>query len=137
MELVSRLDDRSKLLWRIAAVVVSFYFWWPVGLLVLGFLLFSGGLRPMMCMGAGRWHNMEHRRQRRGGQGPGGFCGRASGNKAFDEYREQTLQRLEEEQREFQEYLERLRQARDKAEFDQFMAERRNGPAAPGGPDQV
>ncbi|RDJ93203.1 DUF2852 domain-containing protein, partial [Lacticaseibacillus rhamnosus] len=40
-------------------------------------------------------------------------------------YREETLRRLEEEQREFQDYLERLRRARDKAEFDGFMAERR------------
>jgi hypothetical protein len=43
------------------------------------------------------------------------------------------LQRLEEEQREFREFLARLRMAKDKAEFDQFMAERRNqgGPSAP------
>jgi hypothetical protein len=35
------------------------------------------------------------------------------------------LRRLEEEQRQFTEYLERLRRAKDKAEFDQFMAEMR------------
>ena len=50
---------------------------------------------------------------------------RQSGNRAFDEYRQETLRRLEEEQREFQEFLVRLRTAKDKAEFDQFMAERR------------
>ena len=50
---------------------------------------------------------------------------RPSGNRAFDEYRDETLRRLEEEQREFQEFLVRLRMAKDKAEFDQFMAERR------------
>jgi Protein of unknown function (DUF2852) len=50
---------------------------------------------------------------------------RQSGNRAFDEYRQETLRRLEEEQREFQEFLTRLRRAKDKAEFDQFMAERR------------
>ena len=37
--------------------------------------------------------------------------------------------RLEEEQREFRDFLDRLRFAKDKAEFDQFMAERRNRPA--------
>jgi hypothetical protein len=52
----------------------------------------------------------------------------SSGNRAFDEYRVETLRRLEEEQREFRDFLERLRQAKDKAEFDQFMAERRNRP---------
>lgn len=58
---------------------------------------------------------------------------RSSGNRAFDEYRTETLRRLEEEQREFQDFLRRLRMAKDKAEFDQFMAERRNRPgdAAP------
>ena len=35
---------------------------------------------------------------------------------------------LKEEQREFKEFLQRLRFAKDRAEFDQFMAERRNRP---------
>ena len=52
----------------------------------------------------------------------------SSGNRAFDDYRAETLKRLEEEQREFKEFLERLRFAKDRAEFDQFMAERRNRP---------
>ena len=60
-----------------------------------------------------------------------------SGNRAFDEYRAETLRRLEEEQREFVEYLERLRQARDKAEFDSFMADRRNRQAPQAPTDQV
>jgi hypothetical protein len=38
------------------------------------------------------------------------------------------LRRLEEEQREFKEFLRRLRFAKDRAEFDQFMAERRDRP---------
>jgi hypothetical protein len=64
--------------------------------------------------------------------------GRSSGNWAFDEYRAETLRRLEEEQREFMAFLDRLRHARDRAEFDQFMAERGRrpdnaGPQAPSG----
>ena len=51
-----------------------------------------------------------------------------SGNKAFDEYRDETLRRLEDEEREFQAFLDRLRKARDKSEFDAFMADRRNRP---------
>ena len=54
----------------------------------------------------------------------------SSGNRAFDEYRSETLRRLEDEQREFRDFLDRLRFAKDKTEFDQFMAERRNRPAA-------
>ena len=52
----------------------------------------------------------------------------SSGNNAFDEYREATLKRLEEEQREFRSFLDRLRHAKDKSEFDQFMADRRAKP---------
>jgi len=77
-----------------------------------------------------RWHGAE-------GQGrPAGTwwqpAPQPSGNRAFDDYRHETLQRLEEEQREFQEFLVRLRRARDRAEFDQFMAERRTqiGPSS-------
>lgn len=48
-----------------------------------------------------------------------------SGNAAFDEYREATLRRLEEESREFRTFLERLRMAKDRSEFDAFMADRK------------
>ena len=60
----------------------------------------------------------------------------SSGNRAFDEYRTETLRRLEEEQREFRDFLDRLRFAKDKTEFDQFMAERRDRPAPDAQPPQ-
>jgi hypothetical protein len=46
-------------------------------------------------------------------------------NKPFAAYRTAELARLEDEEREFRSYLDRLRGARDKAEFETFMAERR------------
>ena len=52
----------------------------------------------------------------------------SSGNRAFDDYRAETLRRLEDEQREFKEFLKRLRVARDRAEFDQFMNDRHLDP---------
>ena len=64
-------------------------------------------------------------------EGCGGYRA-SSGNRAFDEYRAETLRRLEEEQREFIAFLDRLRHAKDKAEFDQFMAERRRPSQGPG-----
>jgi hypothetical protein len=60
-----------------------------------------------------------------------GFGPPSSGNRAFDEYRTDTLRRLEEEQREFKEFLTRLRHAKDKEEFDAFMAQHRSRPAGP------
>ncbi len=49
-------------------------------------------------------------------------------NTAFDEYRTNRLRELDDDEREFREFLEQLRGARDRAEFDQFMADRKNRP---------
>jgi hypothetical protein len=59
------------------------------------------------------------------------FGAPTSGNRAFDEYRMETLRRLEEEQTEFRDFLDRLRHAKDKEEFDQFMAQHRSRPTPP------
>ena len=120
MTLAAKLDDLGNPAW-IALTVVSFVVWWPLGLIVLGYLVGSG----RMAQWAGcSWRNAQQRNPRN----PGGWwsrpAGPSSGNWAFDEYRAETLRRLEEEQREFKEFLDRLRHAKDKAEFDQFMAER-------------
>lgn len=53
-----------------------------------------------------------------------------SGNSAFDAYKAETLRRLETEQEAFETFLERLRDAKDKAEFDQFMDDRETRAAA-------
>ena len=74
--------------------------------------------------GMSRWHQGAGARGRR--ERGGSRRSASSGNRAFDEYRIETLRRLEDEQREFRDFLDRLRLAKDKAEFDQFMAERRN-----------
>ena len=49
---------------------------------------------------------------------------RTSGNATFDAYRSEMMQRLETEQTKFEGFLERLRDAKDKSEFDTFMADR-------------
>ena len=86
----------------------------------------------------GRWQSkmermqekMDRMRARMEGAPAGDWWGTppSSGNRAFDDYRMETLRRLEDEQREFKEFLERLRFAKDRAEFDQFINERRNRP---------
>lgn len=62
-----------------------------------------------------------------------------TGNRAFDAYKEETLRRLEREQTEFEAFLERLREAKDKAEFDQFMDDRarKTGEMDDNGDDQA
>jgi len=54
------------------------------------------------------------------------------GPSAFEEYRAETLRRLDQEQQEFHDFVGRLRDAKDKAEFDRFVAERRARPRPPG-----
>ena len=118
MELVQTLDDYGKPAW-ITLMIVSFIVFWPLGLAILFYLIWSG---RMGC----RSSDWKRRAEKRWHRAQATF--RSTGNAAFDEYREETLRRLEEEADEFQEFLKRLRAARDKAEFDQFMAERKDAP---------
>ena len=142
MPITAKLDEWGLPAW-IALMVVAFFVFWPLGLAVLAFLIWSGRMGCGMH-GYGRFENkmarlqekmerMRGRMERQGWGGGGGEWWRStpsSGNRAFDDYKEETLRRLEEEQREFREFLERLRFSKDRAEFDQFMAERRNRPPA-------
>ena len=117
----SRLDEIGRPAW-IAIVIVSFWLWWPLGLAVLAYCAFGRRRFRQMDRGGWRFPDSMGRRARGFSYAP------PSGNRAFDEYRSETLRRLEDEQKEFVEYLDRLRQARDKQEFDQFMADRRQRP---------
>ncbi len=142
--LAAQMDDIGKPAW-IALTVVSFILFWPLGLLVLGFLIGSGRMACWTHGGTDRWQRRMERMQRRMERmqgaaerwGCGGYRASSghrgsSGNRAFDEYRAETLRRLEEEQREFMAFLDRLRHAKDKAEFDQFMSEHRRPSNGPG-----
>jgi hypothetical protein len=160
MVLADKLDDVGKAGW-IVATVAGFWLFWPVGVAILVFLSWSGRMRAWKYERRGRWYNGADSAQSGtygawgigsgsgggagSGGGWGGGCGwrgkssgpQPSGNAAFDEYRTETLRRLEEEQREFVDYLEKLRRAKDKAEFDQFMADRRRPPTVPETPEQL
>lgn len=109
------LDNLGKPAW-VALLVLAFVLFWPVGLALLAFLIWSG---RMKCMSRDRWRDRMHRWRE-------GDAGRV--NTAFEDYREETLKRLEEEEREFRTFLDRLRRAKDKAEFDEFMSQRKRGP---------
>lgn len=106
------LDRYGPAAW-IGATLLAFILAFPLGIAFVIYLFWSGRMgRFGRGCGRGRQHSQ--------GQ---------SGNAAFDAYREETMRRLEEEQSAFQEFLERLRMAKDKAEFEQFMAERRSAPS--------
>lgn len=111
------LDDKGKAAW-IAAMVLAFIFVWPVGLALLAYMIWSG---KMGCKS--NRMNRGHRAMR---------VGRGTGNSAFDAYRADMIARLEQEQADFESFLQRLRDARDKAEFDEFMQDRARAAAQSG-----
>ena len=132
MPIVAKLDELGKPAW-IALMILGFAFWWPIGLATLAFIIGSGRMTCRKYAGAEHWGGVTHWNgwmQQRQNRGTWWQPTRSSGNKAFDDYRTETLRRLEEEQREFQDFLVRLRMAKDKEEFDAFMAERRNRTSA-------
>ncbi|MGB0505678.1 MAG: DUF2852 domain-containing protein [Pikeienuella sp.] len=101
------LDERGKPAW-IATMVLGFVFVWPVGLAVLFYMIWSG----RMGCSKSNWRRDRSR------------VAAGTGNEAFDEYKADTMRRLEEEQSAFVGFLDQLRRAKDKAEFDQFMNDR-------------
>jgi hypothetical protein len=106
------LDDKGKGAW-IAAMVLGFIFFWPVGLALLAYMIWSKRMFNGSCAKGG-YGRARHAHS----------AFRSSGNTAFDAYKSETLRRLEEEQSAFEEFLKRLREAKDKSEFDQFMDDR-------------
>ena len=130
--MLAKLDEFGAVAW-LAVVAVAALIAWPLGLATFAYLAGSGRLyswRDGRGRMPGTWFNL-------GVGSPNAMRGRGgnssrmppSGNQAFDAYRADAISHLEEEQREFQAFLERLRQARDKAEFDAFMADRRQRPS--------
>ena len=103
------LDNRGKPAW-IAAMVLGFIFFWPVGLALLAYMIWSKRMFSTSC--------------RKSMKSAGFGAMKSSGNAAFDAYKAETLRRLQDEQENFEAFLARLREAKDKDEFDQFMEER-------------
>ena len=106
------LDRKGKGAW-IAAMVLGFIFFWPVGLALLAYMIWSKKMfgKSRCCSRSTHYEAM-----------------RPTGNKAFDAYKHDTLTRLANEQEEFLAFLERRRHAKDRAEFDEFLkALQRNG----------
>ena len=124
------LDDRGKAAW-IAAMVLGFIFVWPVGLGLLGYMIWS---KRMFNRSSSCGNRRNHRNDMGRGYG-------SSGNTAFDAYKSDTLRRLEDEQAAFESFLQRLRDAKDKSEFDTFMDDRaranRDAVVTPAGDDSA
>ena len=113
--------------WEIVGIVLGFIFVWP---LALAYLVWKLAGYPMPA----EWRSYLERAFARPFEGsfraasPFG----STGNSAFDDYRRRELDRLEEERRRLDEeakafaaFVEELKRAKDREEFDAFMARRR------------
>jgi hypothetical protein len=123
---------------EIVGVVFAFIYFWP---LAVAYLVWKATGYPMADEARSFF-----RSKIRDGFGPqfrpsfgGGPQFGGTGNAAFEEYRRRELERLEEERRKldeeahaFRDFVEELKRAKDREEFDAFMARRRagQGPAA-------
>ena len=123
------LDDRGRAAW-IVAMILGFVIFWPIGLALLAYMIWSKRMFGKSCNRDGQnGHHLSRHHYR--------AAMRPSGNSAFDAYKADTLRRLEEEQSNFEAFLGRLREAKDKAEFDNFMEDRaRAATSGSGGQDQ-
>ncbi|MDC3340785.1 DUF2852 domain-containing protein [Planktomarina temperata] len=112
------MDRRGKGAW-IAAMILGFIFFWPLGLALLFYMIWSDRMfsKSHSCSRSKSFYRRDA----------------SSGNAAFDAYKADTLRRLEEEQQQFEAFMDRLRAAKDQSEFDESMKDRsrktEDGPA--------
>ena len=137
---------------EIIAMVLGFIVFWPIGLAILGYKFWQSrnGGPDLQTLATNKWQDARTMMSSNSAWSSSWRCGGAmrnasrfytpsTGNAAFDEWRTAELARLEEErrklddaQREFAEYVDAIRRAKDREEFERFMAERRARPASGG-----
>jgi uncharacterized protein DUF2852 len=126
-----RCGPFSRRGWEIVAIILGFIFAWPVA---LAYVVWKIAGYPL----PNEWRSYAERHfgwtfpSRNGA--PRFRSSYNTGNLAFEEYRRSELERLEEERRRldeesraFAEFVEELKRAKDREEFDAFMAKRRSG----------
>jgi hypothetical protein len=117
---------------EIAGIILGFIFVWPLALAYLvwkmcGYPKYDEA-KAFLNETFGRAKDDLFR-----SRGPAGFGFASTGNAAFDDYRRSELERLEEERRkldeearDFRNFVEELKRAKDREEFDAYMAKRRS-----------
>jgi Protein of unknown function (DUF2852) len=124
-------------LYEVAAMVGGFIVFWPLGLLAIFLKITRGEMWPGASASLAPWANWNGWSSWTSGKPhmekwaakASGFSN--SGNAAFDDYKRDALakldaerRKLEDEQRAFADYVSQLRTAKDRDEFDRFMAQR-------------
>jgi hypothetical protein len=137
-----RAERKPWSIFEIGTVIGGFVVFWPLGLLALYLKHKKGEIWKGGSSMQGPWTNWKNPQDaaehfagachswKRGWQSKAwqGFA--PTGNHAFDEYRRQKMEELEamrrkldEERAAFDEFLSKLRKAKDKEDFERFMAE--------------
>jgi hypothetical protein len=130
----TRMNKKPWSIYEVGAVIGGFAIFWPLGLLALFLKMKKGelwnGASEMQAPWNANWSNWKKP------EGFGDFSrnwkpSHATGNQAFDEYRKEALEKLEaerrkldDERRAFDEFLSKLRHAKDREDFERFMADR-------------
>ncbi|WP_322989876.1 DUF2852 domain-containing protein [Hoeflea sp.] len=111
----------------IALMILGFMVFWPLGLAMLAYILFGDRLDTFKS-DVNRAADGFACSFRRSTHAPR----TSTGNVAFDEWRDAEMARLDEERKkldemrqEFDQHMRDLRMARDRTEFEQFMADRK------------
>jgi len=102
---------------NIAAMVFGFVFFWPVGLVILYWILKGRDVRDLPAAIRGKWSEM------RGGSYSN------TGNVVFNEYQQTQYERIKEikdeidsRSKRFAEFRKQAQRRKDQDEFSQFMA---------------
>jgi hypothetical protein len=118
-------------LFELATMILGFMIFWPIGIAVFVYKMWQRrtGADDLQTFVTAKWNDA---RASWTGASSWGFAPAATGNRAFDQWKAAELRRLEAERRkledsarEFADFLETVRHAKDREEFDRFMAERR------------
>ena len=121
---------------EIVGIVFAFFWFWPLAAAYIAWKCMGypvpEALREPVERVYGAFGGFTPLRDVRWNAAP--FTG--TGNRAFDDYRraeierlEQERRRLDDEAREFRSFVEELKRAKDREEFDAYMAKRRAGEA--------
>jgi Protein of unknown function (DUF2852) len=123
-------------IFEVGAVIGGFAIFWPLGILALFMKMKKGeiwnGASNMQAPWASWQKHSEHMSNFAGGWQRRDWRGAGfSGNTAFDDYRKAELdkldalrRKLDDDRKAFDEFVSKLRQAKDREDFERFMAER-------------
>ena len=133
-----RMNKKPWSIYEIGAVVGGFAIFWPLGLLALFAKMKKGELWKGASDMEAPWAHWQNAKSSFGDFNRSWKRPSESGNAAFDDYRKVALEKLEAERRKldderhaFDEFLTKMRHAKDREDFDRFMADHRSPPTTP------